>query len=128
MKKKISLKSFLVKKLRSMALRWPARNEVFKRIRTDRGKYNCESCGQTFKREGIHVDHIDPVVDIKLGFVDWNSYIERLFCDELGLQGLCVPCHEAKTMQEDQMREYYKIERKKEAARLKLQDLRERGE
>ena len=43
------------------------------------------------------VDHIDPVVDPKVGFVDWTTYIERMFVEEDGLQILCKECHDKKT-------------------------------
>jgi hypothetical protein len=43
------------------------------------------------------VDHIDPVVDPHTGFVDWNTYIERMFCELTGFQVLCFDCHSKKT-------------------------------
>ena len=43
------------------------------------------------------VDHILPVVCPNVGFVDWNTIIERLFCEEDGFQLLCHECHMEKT-------------------------------
>ena len=108
-----NIKSFLTPKLRKAALAWYARNDVLKRIRVERGLYQCEQCKLIFKKDKIHVDHIEPVVDIKTGFVDWNTYIERLLVGPEGLQGICVNCHDTKTTQEDMMREYYRIEKQK---------------
>jgi hypothetical protein len=52
------------------------------------------------------VDHISPVVDPKKGFVSWDVYITRMFCEIDGLQVMCKPCHKIKTAEE-------KLERKK---------------
>lgn len=52
----------------------------------------------------IAVDHIEPVVDPEVGFVDWNNYINRLFCPVNSLQVLCGFCHYSKTQVENQLR------------------------
>jgi hypothetical protein len=52
----------------------------------------------------ISLDHIEPVVDPHLGFVDWNNYIERLFCEASGFQVLCKTCHSAKSKRENEIR------------------------
>jgi len=62
--------------------------------------YKCASCGEEFTLKDINMDHIDPVVDPAVGFVDWDTYIERLFCDESNYQALCVGCHKEKTASE----------------------------
>ena len=46
------------------------------------------------------VDHIDPIIDPEVGFTTWDETIERMFCEEDGLQVLCYKCHEIKTNQE----------------------------
>jgi hypothetical protein len=46
------------------------------------------------------VDHIDPVIDPAVGFVSWDTVIERLFCEVEGFQVLCWACHHAKTNEE----------------------------
>jgi 5-methylcytosine-specific restriction endonuclease McrA len=48
----------------------------------------------------VEVDHIIPVVDPKVGFVDWNTFIERLFTERDNFQTLCKPCHKKKSRAE----------------------------
>lgn len=75
-------------------------------------RYKCAICGNMFKSTEVAVDHIDPVVS-KDGFIDWNTFIERLFCEKDNLQVLCsyklsdahkhnneVSCHLKKTRSE----------------------------
>jgi len=50
------------------------------------------------------VDHINPVVDPAVGFVDWNTYINRMFLEEKGYQVLCHACHGIKTRDERELR------------------------
>ena len=111
-KKKQTLKTFLTGKLRSASLLWHARDEVFKRIRTSRGIYECEICEGHFKKNMIDIDHKNPIVNVELGFIDWNNYIENLFCDADDLQGICKTCHSIKTEQEKEMRTFYKRKKK----------------
>ena len=66
--------------------------------------YVCNSCKKEFPSKEVNVDHILPVVDPITGFVDWNTFIERLFCKEENLQVLCSKCHTEKTKQERQVR------------------------
>lgn len=42
------------------------------------------------------MDHIDPVVGTADGWIDWNTYIDRLFCPVEKLQALCELCHKRK--------------------------------
>lgn len=56
----------------------------------------CVTCGKTKKK--LFADHISPVVDPLVGFVDWNMYIDRMFNGEL--QSLCEKCHKAKSKEE----------------------------
>lgn len=66
--------------------------------------YKCNACKKDFPLTGIQVDHINPVVDPAMGFVDWNTYISRMFCDEGNLQVLCRPCHSKKSKKETKRR------------------------
>lgn len=111
-KKPKSLKSFLIPKLRSASLLWPARNEVLKRIRVARGEYQCESCREIYKAKEIHVDHINPVISVEEGFKDWDSYVTRLFCTAEELQGICKICHDIKTETEKSLRVTFRAKRK----------------
>ena len=62
--------------------------------------YKCAVCGKWCKRKRISVDHIVPVVDPDVGFVDWNTFVDRLFCSAENLQILCDDCHTEKTKKE----------------------------
>ena len=62
--------------------------------------YLCAECGKDFPQSGVQVDHLSPVIDPATGFVDWNTYINRMFCDEDNLQVLCKADHAKKSKQE----------------------------
>lgn len=99
------LDAFLFSGLRRMSYRTPLRAAALSAARVKRGKYKCAKCGNVFGRKQIAVDHVDPVVDPKTGFVDWNQYIKRLFCAVDKLQILCnngkTSCHKIKSKEEN---------------------------
>jgi len=43
------------------------------------------------------VDHIIPIIDPELGFLNWDDTIAKMFCEANGLQVLCKTCHDDKT-------------------------------
>lgn len=92
---------------------WYARNAVLKRCQVSRGVYRCECCGGRFKKAELEVDHIDPVVDIKDGYENLETWTLRLLVPPEKMQGLCSQCHSTKTAQENEMREFYKQKKKK---------------
>lgn len=51
----------------------------------------------------IQVDHVIPVIGPE-GFVDWNTFIDRLFTTKDNFQVLCKACHDAKTKDEKELR------------------------
>jgi 5-methylcytosine-specific restriction endonuclease McrA len=107
------LKAFVIRILRSGSYKWPARNEALKASRVQRGLYKCASCQLVFKKQEVHLDHIDPVIDVKTGFTNFEEYINRLYCDVSGYQVICKTCHSAKTLTENHLRkEYRKINKK----------------
>lgn len=113
--KKHNKKTFVTASLRRASLRWPPRNMALKKARVDRGLYRCSMCGESFKRDDIHIDHITPVVDPSQGFIGWDDFIEKLFCEEEQFQILCKYDHEVKTLIEDEMRKSLKkVDNKKE--------------
>lgn len=59
--------------------------------------YVCAKCEEEFTQKDVEVDHIEPVVDPKVGFISWDEYIKRLFCDATNLQVLCKGCHKKKS-------------------------------
>ncbi len=94
--------------LRRAFFRYWERSKTIQQARVDRGIYKCAGCSQVSKIKGMKVDHILPVVDPAVGFVDWTTYISRLFCDSSNLQLLCTPCHDAKTERERLKRKEFK--------------------
>jgi 5-methylcytosine-specific restriction endonuclease McrA len=64
--------------------------------------WKCCKCGTIGKREDLHGDHIEAVDDPTSGFVDWNSYMSRLFLGQI--QPLCKTCHKEKSAQETKIR------------------------
>lgn len=107
-------RSFIISALRAASRRWPVKWKVMKgalagtMVNPQTGKkvqqYRCAMCRNLFPAGNMVVDHIEPVVDTMQGFVDWNTYIERMFCEADGLQPLCKGCHDVKTKREKQER------------------------
>jgi len=62
--------------------------------------YKCAKCKKHFVATDVQVDHVLPVVDPKVGFIGWDSFIDRIFCEIENLQVLCKPCHKVKTEEE----------------------------
>jgi len=108
---KQNLNTFVKGLLRRGTFHWRARTEAMTAARVERGKYKCASCEDLFGPKEVALDHIKPVVDPKVGFTTWDSYIERLFCPAEDFQVICNACHDQKTMIEDAMREHYKSEK-----------------
>ena len=81
---------------------------VGKRLNEATGKdnlhYKCAACSNLFKNADVQVDHINPVVSVEDGFVGWDVYMERMFCEVDGLQVLCKTCHSIKTANERKVR------------------------
>ena len=103
-------RAFVVGALRSATRRYPPRNAalqnayVDKRISKRSGRlakhYKCAKCRKLFTSTDVQIDHIDPVVDPQQGFVSWDVYIARMYCEEDNFQVLCKPCHKVKTKEE----------------------------
>lgn len=66
--------------------------------------YECTVCGEECQKSDMKADHIEPVVDPVAGFVDWNTYIDRLFVESDGFQAICNECHKLKTSKENKER------------------------
>ncbi len=77
------------------------RYQALKAHKTPEGLYRCYICqGEFESSKDVDVEHRHPVVDPTVGFVDWNTYIARMFCDLKDLPPACKPCHKAKTASE----------------------------
>jgi 5-methylcytosine-specific restriction endonuclease McrA len=104
----ITLKQFIINNLRKSSWKWGPRNEAKKLAKVEYGKYKCAHCKKIHRNKDVKVDHINPVVDPFVGFVDWNTYIPRMFCEVSGYQLLCDPCHDIKTSKEKEIRKLTK--------------------
>lgn len=130
MKKKASgpkpnRKSWVIQQLRRISMRWPPRNRVYKANRRELPRkikkdgtpfakpnfeHQCNNCENWFMAKDITMDHVQPVVDLE-GMTDLPEaeYIGRfaihLLCYEENWQKLCNKCHDAKTLEEDKIRD-----------------------
>jgi len=103
-------KGFITSVLRSGARRWPAKFEslsdacIGQKVNWKTGRlakhYICNACKKEFTSKDVEVDHISPVVDPATGFVNWDVFIERLYCPKENLQCICKECHKLKTKTE----------------------------
>lgn len=78
----------------------PRYNKDGTRAKKDAVQYLCGVCSQYASSTKIAVDHRVPVIDVDKGFIDWNTFVDRVFCDASNLQVICDPCHQAKTNSE----------------------------
>jgi hypothetical protein len=84
--------------LRKLWLWGDDRKAALKAARVFRGYYVCSICRLPTKEP--EVDHVVPVggtPGARGATSDWNGFMQRLFCDAVGLQVLCPICHAAKT-------------------------------
>ena len=82
-------RSFIVSALRQAHAKWGVKHDVKSAARVARGVYKCAKCGKGSpatlpplegkkrRRNNAAVDHIDPVVDPEVGFVDWNTTLKE---------------------------------------------------
>lgn len=108
--KKYNIRTWLIPKLRRLSYQWPPRKWAQTAARVERGKYKCELCSGIFGPREISLDHKEPVIAVDKGFVDWNTYVERLFCEFENWSVICNNCHDKKTEQENIQRKQYLIE------------------
>jgi 5-methylcytosine-specific restriction endonuclease McrA len=104
---KARVDAFAVSSLRAGFRRFPTKWEVNaegkmgKHVNKYSGRmaehYLCASCGGLFIARDVQVDHIDPVVDPVVGFVNLDTFSDRLHCPKDNMQLLCKPCHKEKT-------------------------------
>lgn len=107
-------KSFVTSTIRAGSRRWPPKYKALNEAKTDKkinkksGRlaqhFQCSACLEEFTSKDVQVDHITPVVDPKKGFISWDVYIERMFCEKENFQILCKPCHSIKTKKEKSAR------------------------
>jgi len=59
----------------------------------------CSSCQNLFPQGKLRADHILPCVGPE-GFIDWNTFIARIYVEANGFQALCDACHHIKSQEE----------------------------
>ena len=106
-------RSFVTSTLRAGSRKWPPKYETLNAAKTEKkinkatGRlaqhYLCAMCEQEYTQKDVQVDHIKPVIDPKKGFVSWDTYIDRMFCEGKNLQVLCKICHAEKTQLEKEI-------------------------
>lgn len=110
-KPKFNAESAIRSALRRTFSRSPVVREVMMAVRRERPWYKkdgstaskprveflCSTCKQWWMGKDIQVDHAIPVVDPVVGFVNWDTYVDRLFCQKENLSVLCKTCHKTKT-------------------------------
>ena len=105
--------SFVKSALRSASQRWPPKYSVLSKAydgtktNPKSGRqakhYKCARCQDSFVAKDIQVNHKTPVV-LTTGFDSWDGVITRLFCEEEGLEAVCIPCHKKITKEENDER------------------------
>lgn len=118
-------KNKIIAAMRKLTFSYKPRSEAKNKQKVGPATFQCESCG-IYIYEGTkslekldpelvnnpnglvcqksHMDHKVPVLDPIIGWVSWDSYLERLFCEASNFQCLCKSCHDSKTYLEDQLR------------------------
>ena len=96
--------TFMIQQLRRISYKWPPRTEAKKRAWVSRGYYRCASCKEVFHYKKMQLDHIIPVIDPVKGWIGYDDFINRLFCDSSGFQYLCKSDHQEKTKKENKIR------------------------
>ena len=114
-------RSFVVSQLRRG--KWPPKYAAIARAYVGMGTnpktgrkcklHKCEACGELFAKGDMRADHRVPVVDPHVGFVDWNTWVERCFVEAAFYDIICTGCHSVKTAEE---RAIATARRKREAA------------
>ena len=67
-------------------------------------QYSCQVCDAWTPSTKISIDHKIPVIPVDGTFVDWNTFVDRLWCSKDNLQRICDDCHAIKTKQERDQR------------------------
>lgn len=104
------MKSFIISALRGSFRRFPPKQQCINdayietKINEFTGRmakhYECNECKGSFPRTMVEADHIISIVDPSIGFVDWNTWVERAFVPVEGFRCLCKPCHKLRTSAE----------------------------
>jgi 5-methylcytosine-specific restriction endonuclease McrA len=73
-----------------------AKRELKERKGRQKYEYQCAHCQQWWSAKDVEVDHVIPAGSLK-EYDDLPGFVERMFCEQDGLQVLCRECHKQKT-------------------------------
>jgi 5-methylcytosine-specific restriction endonuclease McrA len=96
--------SFIRASLRRRTIVWKpiqsckqkAKREYVGPNKRQRVEFQCNSCKNYFSDKEVSVDHVIPAGSLN-SFEDLPGFVQRLFCEEEGLQVLCNNCHDNKS-------------------------------
>lgn len=101
---KFDLEDFVIKTLRSKLKRTPQYTRARQRAYVERGRYRCHLCNKILHYKKFQMDHINPIVTLDGKNNGLVAKIKRIFCDENGLQYICIIDHKIKTNLENKIR------------------------
>lgn len=107
-------KGFIISALRRASSRWSPKYTCKKNAKIAYNRYECALCREIVGNKNIKVDHIEPVVDPKVGFIGYDEFIKRLFVEIEGFQAVCTFCHQKKTNSEREQRETHTPKKSKQ--------------
>jgi protein-tyrosine-phosphatase len=117
----------VVEMMRENKRKVPRFNKDGSRHKVDAVEHLCSVCHQwkrSVKGSKVAIDHIDPVIEPNIGFVDLNTYFKRLWCDRSNLQKICGDCHRKKTNAET----FYRKFKEEQELLLRLESCHDRTE
>ena len=88
--------------LRKASLYWKPINECRKLSKVAPKQYRCSLCSSIVDK--VHIDHINPIMPLDALKIDYNVFVNNLFCDIDNLQALCNECLDKKTKEENAIR------------------------
>lgn len=121
-------KNKIINNLRQLHFQGYGYKEAKADAKVDKSTYQCQNCGDLYyrgtsdkvyeelvekyspleiKKGKLQIDHINPVVDIKRGFQNYDEYIVRLFCSPDDLRAICKPCHSEITREQNKQRKLH---------------------
>lgn len=106
-------KNFIVSALRRASSRWAPKFNCIKDCYVGKGVnpatghpcklHACPQCGELVPQNMMRSDHVIPVVGPE-GFIDFNTFIARLFVEADGYNALCLDCSNRVTKHENKQR------------------------
>ena len=93
------LRSRIRSALRKVWMWSEVRRSVKAAARKGRGQYECSECKELFLK--VEIDHIrqvgaTPGSRVSTPEDTWETFMNKLFCDESNLRAVCKDCHKRK--------------------------------